>query len=193
MSVIVIGSPHYYNLPEIICSGQYCVKILKRLLCPQGQVVGVALSFLWNFGIFSGASGVLGALSRSVAALGADNKSADERTAARQQRTIGNVGEGLAEGGDALAKGFVRGFTGLVSKPLQGARTGVGGMPSLLSLLCRGLLIFLLVVCIALHPWQPVCHPAATVKHGLHQFVVLYIIPRESPAIALQIFSVHRS
>lgn len=109
-------------------------------------MVGVALSFLWNFGIFSGASGVLGALSRSVAALGADDKSANERTAARQQRTIGNVGEGLAEGGDALAKGFVRGFTGLVSKPLQGARTGVGGMPSLLSLLCRGLLIFPLVV-----------------------------------------------
>ena len=33
---------------------------------------GVALSFLRNFGIFSGASGVLGALSRGVASLGAD-------------------------------------------------------------------------------------------------------------------------
>ena len=31
------------------------------------------------------------------------------------------------EGGDALAQGFYRGFTGLVTKPLQGARTGVGG------------------------------------------------------------------
>ena len=31
------------------------------------------------------------------------------------------------EGGDALAQGFYRGFTGLVSKPLQGAKTGVGG------------------------------------------------------------------
>lgn len=38
----------------------------------QGQLVGVALSFLRNFGIFSGASGVLGALSRGVAALGTD-------------------------------------------------------------------------------------------------------------------------
>ncbi len=37
------------------------------------------------------------------------------------------------EGGDALAQGFYRGFTGLVTKPLQGARTGVGGMPQSLS------------------------------------------------------------
>ena len=93
----------------------------------QGQLVGVALSFLRNFGIFSGASGVLGALSRGVAALGADQKSAEERAAARQQRAIGGVGEGLVEGGDALAQGFYRGFTGLVTKPLQGAKAGVGG------------------------------------------------------------------
>lgn len=46
---------------------------------------------------------------------------------ARQARAIGGVGEGLVEGGDALAQGFVRGFTGLVTKPLAGARTGVGG------------------------------------------------------------------
>ena len=50
-----------------------------------------------------------------------------ERAAARQQREIGNVREGLVEGGDALAKGFYRGFTGLINKPLQGAKAGVGG------------------------------------------------------------------
>ncbi len=50
-----------------------------------------------------------------------------EQAAARQQREIGNVREGLVEGGDALAKGFYRGFTGLINKPLQGAKTGVGG------------------------------------------------------------------
>ena len=42
------------------------------MLFVQGQLIGVALSFLRNFGIFSGASGVLGALSRGVAALGTD-------------------------------------------------------------------------------------------------------------------------
>jgi vacuolar protein sorting-associated protein 13A/C len=102
----------------------------------QGQVAGVALSFITNFGVFSGASGVLGALSRGVASLGTDNKTAEERAAARQQRSIGNVGEGFAEGGDALAQGFYRGFTGLVTKPLQGARTGVGGVRRLLCLPC---------------------------------------------------------
>ena len=39
--------------------------------------------------------------------------------------------EGLVEGGDALAKGFYRGFTGLINKPLQGAKAGVGGEATL--------------------------------------------------------------
>ncbi|KAK9908805.1 hypothetical protein WJX75_003140 [Coccomyxa subellipsoidea] len=102
----------------------FIAQIIRQI---KGQVAGVALSFITNFGVFSGASGVLGALSRGVASLGTDNKTAEERAAARQQRSIGNVGEGFAEGGDALAQGFYRGFTGLVTKPLQGARTGVGG------------------------------------------------------------------
>ena len=64
-----------------------------------------------------------------AAPLNACHASLQERAAARQQREIGNVGEGLVQGGDALAQGFYRGFTGLVTKPLQGARTGVGGVP----------------------------------------------------------------
>ena len=35
----------------------------------QGQLVGVALSFLRNFGILGGASGVLGALSKACSAV----------------------------------------------------------------------------------------------------------------------------
>ena len=172
----------------------------------QGQLIGVALSFLRNFGIFSGASGVLGALSRGVAAIGTD-QAAQEVSPLRQclltlqasfvnnmsgpgknlwrvpsaqqcRRATatglcilwhqivsvwelfgGKEGEmsialtprachaapsrsGLQQGsrgrlgmcgrvwwreGTALAQGFYRGFTGLVTKPLQGARTGVGG------------------------------------------------------------------
>lgn len=49
----------------------------------QGQLIGVALSFLRNFGLFSGASGVLGVLSRGVAALGADQAAAEQRAQAR--------------------------------------------------------------------------------------------------------------
>jgi vacuolar protein sorting-associated protein 13A/C len=100
----------------------------------QGQLVGVALSFLRNFGVLSGASGVLGRLSASVAALGggAGGGGAEEGAAARAPRNIGGVGEGLVEGGEALAQGFLRGVAGLVQRPLQGAaQAGVGGAPSL--------------------------------------------------------------
>ena len=53
----------------------------------QGQLVGVALSFLRNFGVLSGASGVLGRLSASVAALGGGGPgAAEERLQSRQVR-----------------------------------------------------------------------------------------------------------
>ena len=44
------------------------------------------------------------------------------------------------EGGEALAQGFLRGVTGLVQRPLQGAaQAGVGGAPpSTCALLSRG-------------------------------------------------------
>lgn len=91
--------------------------------------MGVALSFLRNFGVLSGASGVLGRLSASVASLGGGGAAAaEERLTQRQQRSIGGVGEGLVEGGEALAQGFLRGVAGLVQRPLQGAaQAGVGG------------------------------------------------------------------
>lgn len=38
----------------------------------QGQLVSVAISFLRNFGLFSGASGILGLLSSGVAGIAGD-------------------------------------------------------------------------------------------------------------------------
>ncbi|KAK9819963.1 hypothetical protein WJX72_004515 [[Myrmecia] bisecta] len=94
----------------------------------QGQLMGVALSFLRNFGIFSGTSGVLGALSAGMASVAMDEEYASERSAQRQERTISSVGDGLMEGGEALGLGFYRGFTGLLSKPVEGAKqTGIQG------------------------------------------------------------------
>ena len=88
----------------------------------------VALSFLRNFGFFSGTSGVLGALSAGVGSLAGDREVDRERQKDRREREIGGFGEGVAEGGQSLASGFKRGFTGLVNKPLQGAKqAGVGG------------------------------------------------------------------
>lgn len=101
---------------------------------PQGQLIGVAISFLRNFGLLSGASGALGALSAGVGALAGDEASQRQRQEARAERQIGGVGQGLVEGGAALGQGFLRGVTGLVSKPVQGAQAGGAsgeGMPGL--------------------------------------------------------------
>ncbi len=48
---------------------------------------------------------------------------AQERIRQRQERSIGGMREGLAEGGEALGMGFYRGVTGLVQKPLEGAQS----------------------------------------------------------------------
>ncbi|KAL3132004.1 hypothetical protein ABBQ32_14227 [Trebouxia sp. C0010 RCD-2024] len=94
----------------------------------KGQLVGVALSFLRNFGILSGASGVLGALSSGVASAALDDRFAVQRAQQKQERSIEGVGDGMVEGGAALGMGIYRGFTGLVTKPVEGAKSkGVGG------------------------------------------------------------------
>lgn len=90
----------------------------------------VAFRFIRNFGIFSGTSGVFGALSAGVGSLAGDQEMNEERQKERRDREIGGFGAGVAEGGQSLASGFRRGFTGLVNKPLKGAQqSGVGGEP----------------------------------------------------------------
>ncbi|DBA65517.1 TPA: hypothetical protein ACH3X2_003173 [Trebouxia sp. C0005] len=94
----------------------------------KGRLVGVALSFLRNFGILSGASSVLGALSSGVASAALDDRFAVQRAQQKQERSIEGVGDGMVEGGAALGMGIYRGFTGLVTKPVEGAKSkGVGG------------------------------------------------------------------
>ncbi|KAL0043201.1 hypothetical protein WJX82_003394 [Trebouxia sp. C0006] len=91
------------------------------------QLVGVALSFLRNFGILSGASGMLGSLSSGVASAALDDRFAVQRAQEKQERSIDGVGDGMAEGGAALGMGIYRGFTGLVTKHVEGAKSkGVG-------------------------------------------------------------------
>ena len=49
-------------------------------------------------------------------------------TQERAERNIEGVGDGFVEGSESVGRGFYRGITGLVNKPLQGARqTGLGG------------------------------------------------------------------
>ncbi|DBB13389.1 TPA: hypothetical protein ACH3X3_005122 [Trebouxia sp. C0006] len=79
----------------------------------KGQLVGVALSFLCNSGILSGASGVLGALSSGVASAALDDRFAMQRAQQKQERSIEGVGNGMVEGGAASGMGIYHGFTGL--------------------------------------------------------------------------------
>ena len=55
----------------------------------QGQLVGVALSFLRNFGVLSGVSGALSVLSAGVGSLTGDQQAQRERQEARSERQIG--------------------------------------------------------------------------------------------------------
>ena len=51
-----------------------------------------------------------------------------EEPDSKRQRSIADVGDGLLEGTAAFGQGIVRGFRGLVAKPLQGAKDdGVQG------------------------------------------------------------------
>lgn len=61
-----------------------CVGSKRLPHCVQGQLMGVALSFLRNFGILSGASGVLGALSSGVASAALDDRFAVQRAQQKQ-------------------------------------------------------------------------------------------------------------
>ncbi|DBB13347.1 TPA: hypothetical protein ACH3X3_005082 [Trebouxia sp. C0006] len=91
----------------------------------KGQLVGLALSFLRNFGILSGASGVLRALSSGVPL---QPWMIDLLCSELSRSSIEGVGDGMVEGGAALGMGIYRRFTGLVTKPVEGAKSkGVGG------------------------------------------------------------------
>lgn len=120
-----------------------CKHVVRRgCLLLQGQLVGIAFSFIRSFGVFSGASGVLGAISAGLAGVALDQDFASEQSQQRQERNIAGVGEGLREGGGAFGRGLLSGLTGLVHKPLAGARKdGVQGMWVGLTCLCSVALI----------------------------------------------------
>ena len=96
----------------------------KPSCCRQGQLLGVAISFLRNFGVLSGVSGALSVLSAGVGSLAGDQQAQKERQEARQDRQITGLGQGLLEGGQAAGKGFFRGLTGIATRPVQGFKQG---------------------------------------------------------------------
>ncbi|XP_062178337.1 uncharacterized protein LOC133883124 isoform X2 [Alnus glutinosa] len=85
------------------------------------------LQLLSGVDILGNASSALGHMSKGVAALSMDKKFIQSRQK-QENKGVEDLGDVIREGGGAFAKGLFRGVTGILTKPLEGAKTsGVEG------------------------------------------------------------------
>ncbi|KAK7363427.1 hypothetical protein VNO77_05570 [Canavalia gladiata] len=91
------------------------------------DLLGQPLQLLSGVDILGNASSALGHMSKGVAALSMDKKFIQSRQR-QESKGVEDFGDVLREGGGALAKGLFRGVTGILTKPLEGAKSsGVEG------------------------------------------------------------------
>ncbi|KEH32375.1 calcium-dependent lipid-binding-like protein [Medicago truncatula] len=91
------------------------------------DLLGQPLQLLSGVDILGNASSALGHMSKGVAALSMDKKFIQSRQR-QESKGVEDFGDVLREGGGAFAKGLFRGVTGILTKPLEGAKTsGVEG------------------------------------------------------------------
>ncbi|PON64877.1 Phosphatidylinositol-4, 5-bisphosphate phosphodiesterase gamma [Parasponia andersonii] len=91
------------------------------------DLLGQPLQLLSGVDILGNASSALGHMSKGMAALSMDKKFIQRRQR-QESKGIEDLGDVIREGGGALAKGLFRGVTGILTKPLEGAKTsGVEG------------------------------------------------------------------
>ncbi|KAL1372338.1 hypothetical protein AAHE18_01G196400 [Arachis hypogaea] len=91
------------------------------------DLLGQPLQLLSGVDILGNASSALGHMSKGVAALSMDKKFIQSRMR-QESKGVEDFGDVLREGGGALAKGLFRGVTGILTKPLEGAKSsGVEG------------------------------------------------------------------
>uniref|UniRef100_A0A2P2MA98 Peroxin/Ferlin domain-containing protein n=1 Tax=Rhizophora mucronata TaxID=61149 RepID=A0A2P2MA98_RHIMU len=91
------------------------------------DLLGQPLQLLSGVDILGNASSALGHMSKSVAALSMDKKFIQSRQR-QKNKGVEDLGDVIRDGGGALAKGLFRGVTGILTKPLEGAKTsGVEG------------------------------------------------------------------
>ncbi|XP_044485071.1 uncharacterized protein LOC123210663 isoform X2 [Mangifera indica] len=89
------------------------------------DLLGQPLQLLSGLDILGNASSALGHMSKGVAALSMDKKFILNR---QESKGVEDFGDFIREGGGALAKGLFRGVTGILTKPLEGAKSsGVEG------------------------------------------------------------------
>ncbi|XP_043726204.1 uncharacterized protein LOC122672780 isoform X2 [Telopea speciosissima] len=93
----------------------------------QKDLLSQPLRLLSGVDILGNASSALGHMSKGVAALSMDKKFIQSRQR-QESKGVEDIGDVIRGGGGALAKGLFRGFTGILTKPLEGAKSsGVEG------------------------------------------------------------------
>ncbi|CAN1281796.1 Intermembrane lipid transfer protein vps13A [Linum perenne] len=91
------------------------------------DILGQPLQLLSGVDILGNASSALGHMSKGVAALSMDKKFIQSRQR-QENKGVDDLGDVIREGGGAFAKGLFRGVTGILTKPLEGAKSsGVEG------------------------------------------------------------------
>ncbi|CAI0626123.1 unnamed protein product [Linum tenue] len=92
------------------------------------DILGQPLQLLSGVDILGNASSALGLMSKGVAALSMDNQFIQGRQR-QENKGVEDLGDVIGEGGGgAFAKGIFRGVTGILTKPLEGAKSsGVEG------------------------------------------------------------------
>nr|CAD2162862.1 unnamed protein product [Meloidogyne enterolobii] len=89
----------------------------------EGMTLGVNSLFSHSVGgVLGAASRITGTLGKGVAALTMDEEYQRKRLQARQQPT--NFGEGMFRGVRGVGQGVIDGVTGVISKPVEGAKKG---------------------------------------------------------------------
>ncbi|XAR56952.1 hypothetical protein NMG60_11024929 [Bertholletia excelsa] len=103
------------------------VLISNAIMNIKKDILSQPLQLLSGVDILGNASSALGHMSKGVAALSMDKKFIQSRQR-QESKSVEDLGDVIREGGGALAKGLFRGFTGILTKPLEGAKaSGVEG------------------------------------------------------------------
>ncbi|GAB4828173.1 hypothetical protein Ancab_035090 [Ancistrocladus abbreviatus] len=111
---------------ENVCMRQSAI-INNAISNVQKDLLSQPLQLLSGVDILGNASSALGHMSKGVAALSMDKKFIQSRQR-QESKGVEDLGDVIREGGGALAKGLFRGVTGILTKPIEGAKaSGVEG------------------------------------------------------------------
>ncbi|KAJ7520829.1 hypothetical protein O6H91_19G024200 [Diphasiastrum complanatum] len=117
-------TPH---LHEEICMRQSAL-VAAAIASIRNDILSQPLRLLSGVDLLGNASSALGHMSKGIAALSMDKKFIRSRQRQESKANVDHLGDGIREGGEALAKSLFRGVTGILTKPLEGARSsGVEG------------------------------------------------------------------